>query len=376
QLFEHIETYENTTEFLKNFDSSYFYNQTILVKGARSFHLEEIVSLLEEKTHQTVLEINLNAITHNLNYYKTKLNPTTKIMVMIKAFGYGSGSFEIAKLLEYHKVNYLGVAFTDEGIALRNSNISTPIIVMNPEPNSFSALIANHLEPEIYSLKELKTFKSQLEKSALKKYPIHIKLDTGMHRLGFEEKDIYQLTDYLKENLEFFDIKSIFSHLSGSDSEKFRDFTFHQFEVYKKLSGVVKNELNINPICHISNTSAISNYPELQMDMVRLGIGLYGISNDENEIKHLENVGTLKSVILQIKEIEAGESVGYSRGFVAERPTRIATIPIGYADGIPRALSKGKGWVLINNQKAPIVGVICMDMLMVDVTNVNCNEGD
>lgn len=375
-LFEHIETYENTAEFLKNFDSSHFSNQTILVKGARSFHLEEIVSLLEEKTHQTVLEINLNAITHNLNYYKTKLNPTTKIMVMIKAFGYGSGSFEIAKLLEYHKVNYLGVAFTDEGIALRNSNISTPIIVMNPEPNSFSALIINRLEPEIYSLKELKIFKSQLEKSGQKKYPIHIKLDTGMRRLGFEEKDIYQLTDYLKENQEFFDVKTIFSHLSGSDSEKFRDFTIHQFEVYKKLSGIVKSELNINPICHISNTSAISNYPELQMDMVRLGIGLYGISNDEDEIKYLENVGTLKSVILQIKEIEAGESVGYSRGFIADKQTRTATIPIGYADGIPRALSKGKGWVIINNQKASIVGVICMDMLMVDVTNINCNEGD
>ncbi len=375
-LFEHIETYENTAEFLKNFDSSHFSNQTILVKGARSFHLEEIVSLLEEKTHQTVLEINLNAITHNLNYYKTKLNPTTKIMVMIKAFGYGNGSFEIAKLLEYHKVNYLGVAFTDEGIALRNSNISTPIIVMNPEPNSFSALIINRLEPEIYSLKELKIFKSQLEKSGQKKYPIHIKLDTGMHRLGFEEKDIYQLTDYLKENQEFFDVKTIFSHLSGSDSEKFRDFTIHQFEVYKKLSGIVKSELNINPICHISNTSAISNYPELQMDMVRLGIGLYGISNDEDEIKYLENVGTLKSVILQIKEIEAGESVGYSRGFIADKQTRTATIPIGYADGIPRALSKGKGWVIINNQKASIVGVICMDMLMVDVTNINCNEGD
>ena len=376
QLFEHIETYENTIDFLKSFDSSHFSNQTILVKGARSFHLEEIVSLLEEKTHQTVLEINLNAITHNLNYYKTKLYPTTKIMVMIKAFGYGSGSFEIAKLLEYHKVNYLGVAFTDEGIALRNSNISTPIIVMNPEPNSFSALITNHLEPEIYSLKELKIFKSQLEKSGQKKYPIHIKLDTGMHRLGFEEKDIYQLTDYLKENQEFFDIKTIFSHLSGSDSKEFRNFTFHQFEVYKKLSGIVKSELNITPICHISNTSAISNYPELQMDMVRLGIGLYGISNDENEIKYLENVGTLKSIILQIKEIEAGESVGYSRGFIADKPTRTATIPIGYADGIPRALSKGKGWVIINNQKAPIVGVICMDMLMVDVTHINCNEGD
>lgn len=375
-FFENITVYPNTEEFLKNYNSSEFSNETILVKGARSFHLEEIVSFLEEKTHQTVLEINLNAITHNLNYYKSKLNPTTKIMVMIKAFGYGSGSFEIAKLLEYHKVDYLGVAFTDEGIQLRNSNINVPVIVMNPETESFPALIHNCLEPEIYSLKELKTFKNHLEKLGRKNYPIHIKLDTGMHRLGFEEKDIYELTDYLKENHKFFEVKSIFSHLSGSDSEQFRDFTLHQFSVYQKLSGIIKNELNINPICHISNTSAISNYPEMQMDMVRLGIGLYGISNDENEIKYLENVGTLKSVILQIKEIEIGESVGYSRGFIAHKKTKTATIPIGYADGIPRALSGGKGYVLINNQKAPIVGTICMDMLMVDVSEINCNEGD
>ena len=375
-FFENIKVYQNTKEFLENYNSSDFSNETILVKGARSFHLEEIVSLLEEKTHQTVLEINLNAITHNLNYYKSKLRPTTKIMVMIKAFGYGSGSFEIAKLLEYHKVDYLGVAFTDEGIQLRNSNISLPVIVMNPEPSSFTGLISHCLEPEIYSLKELQLFKKQLEKLERKNYPIHIKLDTGMHRLGFEEKDLYELTDYLNQNKEFFEVKSIFSHLSGSDSEKFRDFTLHQFEVFKKLSDFVKKKLKINPVCHISNTSGISNYPELQMDMVRLGIGLYGISNNENETKYLENVGTLKSVILQIKEIEKGESVGYSRSFVAEKPTRTATIPIGYADGVPRALSNGKGYVLINNQKVPIIGVVCMDMIMVDVTDINCNEGD
>ena len=375
-LFENIETYQNTDEFLSAYDISKFSNETILIKGARSFHLEGIVSLLEEKTHQTVLEINLNSITHNLNYYKSKINPTTKIMVMIKAFGYGSGSFEIAKLLEYHKVDYVGVAFTDEGIALRNSNISLPVIVMNPEPNSFSALISHSLEPEIYSIKELKIFKNQLENLGRKNYPIHIKLDTGMHRLGFEEKDIHELTDYINENKEFFEVKSIFSHLSGSDSDKFRDFTLHQFSVFKKLSDFIKNELKISPICHISNTSGISNYPELELDMVRLGIGLYGISNDENEIKYLENVGTLKSVILQIKEIEKGESVGYSRSFIAEKPTKTATIPIGYADGIRRALGNGKSYVLINNQKAPTIGNICMDMLMVDVSEIVCNEGD
>jgi len=373
--FKNIKIFPNTKEFLNNFNRSEFSNQTILIKGARSFHLEEIVSVLEEKTHQTILEINLNAITHNLNYFKSKLNPSTKIMVMIKAFGYGSGSFEIAKLLEYHNVNYLGVAFTDEGIALRRANISVPIMVMNPEPSSFSVLIAHRLEPEIYSLEELQIFKLNLEEKKIKNYPIHLKLDTGMYRLGFEEKELQQLINYLQENIDFFDIKSIFSHLSSSDSKEFREFTLQQFKLFKKLSNRIKQKLKINPICHICNTSAISNYPEMQMDMVRLGIGLYGISNDENQIKHLENVGTLKSVILQIKKIKIGESIGYSRGFIAQKPMRTATIPIGYADGVPRAIS-GKGYVLINNQKAPIVGNICMDMLMVDVSEIACNQGD
>lgn len=375
-LFKNIETYQNTSEFLKNFDNSQFANQTLLIKGARSFHLEEIVSVLEEKTHQTVLEINLNAITHNLNYFKSKLKPETKIMVMIKAFGYGSGSFEIAKLLEYHKVNYLGVAFVDEGIALRNAGITTPIIVMNPEPSGFSALISKDLEPEIYSLKELQAFQKEVEKQNRKKYPIHLKIDSGMHRLGFVEKDIPALLEHLKSNSDLFEVKSIFSHFSASDDLQFEDFTQEQFAVFNKLSNSIKKQLNIQPICHISNTSAISNYPEFQKDMVRLGIGLYGISNDESEMKYLENVGTLKSVILQIKDIQIGESVGYSRGFMAEKPIRTATIPIGYADGIPRAWGRGRGYVIINNKKAPILGSVCMDMLMVDITEISCNEGD
>lgn len=375
-LFKNIETYENTSEFLKDFDPTQFANQTLLIKGARSFHLEEIVSVLEEKTHQTVLEINLNSITHNLNYFKSKLKSETKIMVMIKAFGYGSGSFEIAKLLEYHKVNYLGVAFVDEGIALRNAGITTPIIVMNPEPSGFSALVAKNLEPEIYSLKELQAFQKEVEKQNRKHYPIHLKIDSGMHRLGFVEQDIPALIDYLKGNTDLFEIKSIFSHFSGSDNPKFKDFTLEQFKVFNKMANSIKEQLNIQPICHISNTSAISNYPEFQMDMVRLGIGLYGISNDESEMKYLENVGTLKSVILQIKEIKKGESVGYSRGFIAEKPTRTATIPIGYADGIPRAWGRGRGYVVINNQKATILGSVCMDMLMVDITDIACSEGD
>lgn len=376
EYFSNIKTYLDTTAFLENFDSDSFANQTILVKGARNFHLEEIVAVLEEKTHQTVLEINLNAITHNLNYYKSKLKPQTKIMVMIKAFGYGSGSFEIANLLEYHKVDYLGVAFVDEGIQLRNSNIHLPIIVMNPEPNSFAALIQYNLEPEIYSLKELNKFRTELQQTQHTNYPIHLKLDTGMHRLGFEEKDIQELVNYLKKHRDLFEVKSIFSHFSGSDALEFTDFTKQQFLNFNKLSDFINQTLDIAPICHISNTSAISNYPEYQLDMVRLGIGLYGISNDEQEIKHLENVGTLKSVILQIKEIEVGESVGYSRGFIAQKKTKIATIPVGYADGIPRALSKGKTYLMVNTQKAPIVGMICMDMLMIDITDIKCQEGD
>lgn len=368
-------TYKNTDEFIKDFDSLTFGNETILIKGARTFEFEKIVSLLEEKTHETVLEINLNAISHNLNFFKSKLKPETKMMVMVKAFGYGNGGFEIAKLLEHHKVDYLGVAFADEGISLKNAGIKLPIMVLNPETTSFSAIIQHQLEPEIYSIKGLNAFLQIAKLRGLKSFPIHIKLDTGMHRLGFQEADLPELIAKLKET-KVVEVKSILSHLATSDDLTHNEFALSQISLFEKLSSTLQKELKINPIRHILNTSGISNYPQAQYDMVRLGIGLYGISNDEEEQKYLENVGTLKSVISQIRTIQKGESVGYGRRFMADKTTKIATIPIGYADGISRHLGNGVGYVMINNQKAPIVGSVCMDMLMVDITHIDCKEGN
>ncbi len=373
--FTNCITFKNTADFFLNFNYLNFINETILIKGARHFQFEEIVAALEEKTHETVLEINLNSISHNLSFYKSKLNPTTKMMVMVKAFGYGSGGFEIAKLLEHHKVDYLGVAFADEGIALKNAGIMLPIMVLNPETTSFSAIIQYKLEPEIYSLKGLNAFLKIAEKRKLKHFPIHIKLDTGMHRLGFEEANLDELIATLKEN-KFVTVKSILSHMATSDDLEQQDFAHSQIELFEKLSSKLMAELQIKPIRHILNTSGISNFPEAQYDMVRLGIGLYGVSNDIEEQKYLENVGTLKSIISQIRLIQAGESVGYGRRYIAEKPKKIATIPIGYADGISRHWGNGVGFVTINNQQATIVGSICMDMLMVDITEINCKEGD
>jgi alanine racemase len=368
-------TFKNTADFFLNFNYLNFVNETILIKGARHFQFEEIVAALEEKTHETVLEINLNSISHNLSFFKSKLKPTTKMMVMVKAFGYGNGGFEIAKLLEHHKVDYLGVAFADEGIALKNAGIMLPIMVLNPETTSFPAIIQHHLEPEIYGLKGLNAFLKIAEKRKLKHFPIHIKLDTGMHRLGFEEGNLDELIATLKGN-KFVTVKSILSHMATSDDLEHQEFAHSQIDLFEKLSSKLMAELQIKPIRHILNTSGISNFPEAQYDMIRLGIGLYGVSNDVEEQKYLENVGTLKSIISQIRTIQAGESVGYGRRFVAEKPTKIATIPIGYADGISRHWGNGVGFVTINDQKATIVGSICMDMLMVDSTEINCKEGD
>ena len=373
--FTNCVTFKNTADFFLNFNYLNFVNETILIKGARHFQFEEIVAALEEKTHETVLEINLNSISHNLSFFKSKLKSTTKMMVMVKAFGYGSGGFEIAKLLEHHKVDYLGVAFADEGISLKNAGIILPIMVLNPETTSFSSIIQHHLEPEIYSLKGLNAFLEIAEKRKLKHFPIHIKLDTGMHRLGFEEENLDELIAVLKDN-KFVTVKSILSHMATSDDLEHQEFANSQINLFEKLSTKLMSELEIKPIRHILNTSGISNFPQAQYDMVRLGIGLYGVSNDVVEQKYLQNVGTLKSVISQIRTIQAGESVGYGRRFVAKKTTKIATIPIGYADGISRHWGIGVGFVTINNQKATIVGSICMDMLMVDSTEINCKEGD
>ncbi|RDI51315.1 bifunctional UDP-N-acetylmuramoyl-tripeptide:D-alanyl-D-alanine ligase/alanine racemase [Flavobacterium glaciei] len=373
--FVNCVSYKTTAEFIAKFNDLNFANETILIKGARTFQFEEIVALLEEKTHETVLEINLNAISDNLNFFKSKLKPNVKIMVMVKAFGYGNGGFEIAKLLEHHKVDYLGVAFADEGILLKSAGIHLPIMVLNPETTSFPAIIQHQLEPEIYSLKGLHAFLKIAEQKQLNQFPIHIKLDTGMHRLGFEDNTIDDLIATLKGN-QTVKVKSILSHMATSDNLEFKDFAYAQIDLFEKLSSKLMSELQITPLRHILNTSGISNFQEAQYDMVRLGIGLYGVSNDAEEQKQLENVGTLKSIISQIRTISKGESVGYGRRFIAEKPTKIATIPIGYADGISRGWGNELGFVMIKNAKAYIVGSICMDMLMVDVTDIECLEGD
>lgn len=373
--FANSTMFQNTADFIKEIEKFDFNNETILIKGARTFQFEEIVSLLEEKTHETVLEINLDAINHNLNYYKSKLANDVKIMVMVKAFGYGNGGLEIAKLLEHNKVNYLGVAFADEGIALKSGGIKLPIMVLNPESTSFPSIIQYKLEPEIYSIKGLNAFLKIAREKNLKDYPIHIKMDTGMHRLGFENNTIDELIATLKGNSTV-RVQSILSHLATSDDPKHFDFVRQQIALFEKLSSKLMSELNINPIRHILNTSGISNFPDAQFNMVRLGIGLYGVSNDPSEQKYLENVGTLKSIISQVRTIPAGDSVGYGRRFMADKETKIATIPIGYADGISRLWGNEVGYVMIKNQKAKIVGSVCMDMLMVNVSHIDCKEGD
>lgn len=370
-----FQSYPDTETFLNDFNLRSFRSETILIKGSRSFQFEKIVTELEEKTHETVLEINLGAISHNLNFYKSKLKPTTKVMVMVKAFGYGNGSYEIAKLLAHHQVSYLGVAFADEGVELRKAGIKIPIVVMNPENSAFSTMIAYNLEPEIYNIEELNAFLQIAENQNLYNYPIHLKLNTGMNRLGFVEKDFNVLINLLKQT-NLVDVASIFSHLATSDMPEERDFTLKQIETFQKWSAYLTAQLNIHPILHILNTSGIYNFGEHQMDMVRVGIGLYGVGNDTTEDAQLQNVATLKTVVLQINDVEKAATVGYGRRFKAARKSRIATIAIGYADGIRRSYGNGKGFVLVNNQKAFIAGTVCMDMLMIDVTDIDVNVGD
>ncbi|WP_396150102.1 bifunctional UDP-N-acetylmuramoyl-tripeptide:D-alanyl-D-alanine ligase/alanine racemase [Flavobacterium sp.] len=375
QDMPNVISFANTQAFLQQFNTDSFKNETILIKGARSFNFDEIVVLLEEKNHETVLEINLDALTTNYNFYKQKLHQNTKIMVMVKAFGYGNGGYEIAKQLEHLKVGYLGVAFADEGIALRKAGITSPIMVLNPEISSYKAMIAYNLEPEMYSLSGITSFIELAKEKNLNGYPIHIKIDTGMHRLGFEKPEVSELITLLQHN-NFVKVTSIFSHLAASDNFDFKAFTLQQIEQFEAIATEISTTLQIQPIRHILNTSGIFNFPEYQFEMVRLGIGIYGVGNSEEEQISLENVSVLKSIISQIRTVNENESIGYNRKFVVQKEMRIATIPIGYADGIRRAWGNEKGYVLIHNQKATILGNICMDMLMVDVTSIPCEERD
>ena len=366
--------YSSTDDFLKNYSSLTFADETILLKGARIFCFENISYLLQQKLHETILEINLNALTANLNYYRSLLKTGTKVMAMVKAFSYGSGSFEIANILQYHHVDYLAVAFADEGVELRKTGINLPIIVMNPEQESIETFFKYQLEPEIYNFRTLELFSKTANDKKIK-IPIHIKIDTGMHRLGFEVNVIDILIENLKKN-KYLKVQSIFSHLASSDDPAQDNFTKYQIKLFKKISNKIKSEFNENILLHIANSSAISRFPEAHFDMVRLGIGLYGISNSNEEQIKLQNVSTLKTSISQIKKIKKGETIGYNRKGVAAKDTTIAIIPIGYADGLSRILSNGKGKVMIKGKTAPIIGNICMDMCMIDISKINAVEGD
>jgi alanine racemase len=365
--------FKTTSDFLHHLAKNDFTNEAILLKGARDFHFEKISSVLEEKSHRTVLEINLNAMVHNLNYFRSKLHPGTKIMTMVKALSYGSGTFEIANVLQYQRVDYLGVAFADEGVALREAGIKIPIIVMNPVQNSFDLMIEHHLEPEVYNFLVLHKFAMALKDAEKKNYPVHLKLDTGMHRLGFVEEEVNQLINELKAT-KFIKVKSIFSHLAASDENIHDLFTKEQIQLFDKLSKKIMKALKYPVIRHIANSAGIERFPEAQFDMVRLGIGLYGISATNQG--QLANVSTLKSTVIQTKQVKKDETIGYSRKAKALDDMSIAIIPVGYADGLNRKLGNGRGKLFINGFLVPTVGNICMDMCMVDITGCNIHEGD
>ncbi len=360
---------------LQQFYSIHFHNETILLKGARIFEFEQLSHLLEEKLHQTVLEINLNAVTHNLKAYQQLLKPGVKMMAMVKAFSYGSGGFEIANLLQFNQVDYLAVAYADEGVELRRAGINLPILVLNPEEATFDILVNYHLEPELYSFTILNGFQNYLEKLAVNSYPVHIKLDTGMHRLGFEAKDLVELGNLLKDNNRF-KVQTVFSHLAASDSQEHDAFTKLQADEFLKGCSILQEALGYSFIRHIANTSSIHRHPNLQLDMVRLGIGLYGVDSNIDMQSKLENVSTLKTTISQIKKVAAGESIGYSRMGRAKEEKLIATVRIGYADGFPRVLSNGVGSMWVKGNLVPVIGNVCMDMTMLDITGTNIKEGD
>lgn len=370
-----VEVFESTTEFLDRFPSVRFQNETILLKGARAFEFEKISRLLTQKVHETVLEINLNALEHNLSYYKSLLGTETRVMAMVKAFSYGSGSFEIANLLEFNKVDYLAVAYADEGVALRNAGCSLPIMVMSPDAMAFETIILHKLEPEIYSKRILYEFDEILKHKNLENYPVHIKLDTGMHRLGFMEDEMAELLSFLGDSHSM-RVQSVFSHMVASEDEAHDAFTQQQIDLFEKLSDQLSRRLPYPFIRHLANTSAVSRWPEARFDMVRLGIGLYGIDSSFKENSPLQTVTSLKTSISQIKKIPAGDTIGYGRlGKMPEGGT-IATVKIGYADGYSRALGNGVGKMIIGGTIVPTIGKICMDMCMLDISGIQAAEGD
>ncbi|MDY6206264.1 MAG: bifunctional UDP-N-acetylmuramoyl-tripeptide:D-alanyl-D-alanine ligase/alanine racemase [Prevotella sp.] len=349
-------------------------NEVILLKGARPFHFDRLTDLLVKKVHETILEVNLNAVVDNLNFYRSFLRPDTKLACMIKADGYGAGAVEIAKTLQEHRVDYLAVAVADEGATLRRNGITADIMVMNPEMSAFKTLFDYRLEPEVYSFRLLDALVKAAKQEGITGYPVHIKLDTGMHRLGFDPNhDVEELITRLQRQSAVIPC-SVFSHFVGADSEDFDTFSAHQFKLFQQAATAIQAAFSHKILFHMDNSAGIEHFPERQMDMCRLGIGLYGIDSCDNRILH--NVCTLKTTILQMRRVPKEETVGYSRKGILKRDSTIAAIPIGYADGLNRALGRGNAYCLVHGKKAPYVGNICMDVAMIDVTDIDCREGD
>jgi alanine racemase len=366
--------YESTEKFLQSFDASLFSQDCILLKGARNFHFERISSALQKKYHQTVLEIDLNALVDNLNFFRSFILPETKIMVMVKAFSYGSGMAEIASLLQFHKVDYLAVAVADEGVELRQAGIDLPIVVMNPEEHSFENMIEFRLEPNIYSEELFESFRKVLQQNAVVRYPVHLKFDTGMHRLGFDsEEKVLALAEKLVSQEQMV-VRSVFSHPAAADEPAHDEFTICQIEQFQKLSRIIADKLPYKIIRHILNSAGIERFPQYQFEMVRLGIGLYGVSACNNH--QIKSISRLKTSISQIRKLTAGQTVGYGRKGLVHHDAEIAVLPIGYADGYDRRLSNGVGKVYLKGRFAPVVGNICMDMCMIDVTGLQAEVGD
>ena len=365
--------YQTTDEFISSGEWKEFDRELILLKGARRYHFERIGILIEERIHETMLEVDLDAVVHNFNFYKSRLQPDMKLVCMVKANGYGAGAVEIAKTLQYHRCDYLAVAVAEEGIRLRKEGISLPLIVLNPEVNGFEELISFDLEPEVYNFRILEAFIKESERRGIMDYPIHLKIDTGMHRLGFLPEQILEMITLLKRQ-KGLKVRSVFSHLSASESWHFDDFTHRQMEIFRTVTEQIEQGFSHPIYKHILNSAGMERFEDTKWDMARLGIGLYGIS--ASGLPGLRNVCTLKTTILQIKQIPSNETIGYGRKEKLERDARIATIRFGYADGLNRQFGNRKGKVLINGQYAPIVGNVCMDLCMVDVTDIKAEEGD
>lgn len=371
-----ILNYPDTESLLQRLPELDFSYQSILVKGARNYHFEQIVNRLQHKTHLTILNVSLPAIAHNLNYHRSLLKPETKMVAMVKAHSYGLGDAELVNELIHQNIDYLAVAYTDEGVRLRKRHIQTPIIVLGAEAHSFDVMVQHNLEPEVFNFYYLRELEKVLQRyPQISRFNIHIKLDTGMHRLGFDEDNLSELIAILKANPRLH-IASIFSHLAAAEDATEDAYTLQQITRFKRMAGILCEAFDYPILRHILNSAGIVRFTEHQLDMVRLGISLYGFSNLPDVQANLQNVATLKTVITQVKTIAAGETIGYNRSYRIARNTQVAIIPIGYADGYPRELSNGKGTVIIQGQKVPVIGKICMDMCMLDVTGLTVHEGD